>query len=175
MKAVVVYQSLWGSSAAVARAIAAGLGKGATALDTNAADASAIAGAGLVVAGCPVHAFGLPSSDSVKQAVARPVGKDAVPADASHKLMRDWLDGLSGGDGLAAAFDTRVKGVFGHGGASKVMAGLVKAGYRQVVKPEGFYVVMRPVAVTEAGILLDGEVERASEWGKRLSVLAASA
>jgi flavodoxin len=34
MKAIVVYESLWGSTAAVARAIADGLGSGARALST---------------------------------------------------------------------------------------------------------------------------------------------
>ncbi|MGE5590528.1 MAG: hypothetical protein ACM3ZA_07915 [Bacillota bacterium] len=42
MKAVVVYESHWGNTAAVARAIAAGMGPGAQALST--AEASGAAG-----------------------------------------------------------------------------------------------------------------------------------
>ncbi len=171
MKAVVVYQSLWGSSAAVARAIAEGLGGSARALSTNESLAAALAGVDLVVAGCPVHAFGLPSADSVKQAVAKPAGKDAVRADPSHMLMRDWLDALPRGTARAAAFDTRVKGILGRGGATKVMAGLEKAGYRRVAKPEGFLVAMRPIEIGPEGMLLPGEVARAREWGKRLKSL----
>ena len=39
MKAVVVYESLWGNTAAVARAIAAGIGPDARALSTSEATA----------------------------------------------------------------------------------------------------------------------------------------
>lgn len=172
MKAVVVYQSLWGSSAAIARAIAEGIGRRTIAVDTNAATPALIADADFIVAGCPVHAFGLPSVDSVKQAVAKPAGRDQVPADASHKLMRDWLDDLPTSTGLATAFDTRVKGPLGRGGANKVMAGLLKAGYRRAAKPQGFYVALRPLVVGEEGMLLPGEVDRAREWGEQLSAIA---
>ncbi len=175
LKSVVVYQSLWGSSAAVARAIAEGLGDGTLALSTNDASAEILAGADLVVAGCPVHALGLPSEQSVAQAVAKPVGRDEVAADASHRLMRDWLAEMRPGSGRAAAFDTRVRGVLGHGGASKVLAGLEKAGYRRMAKPQGFYVPLRPVEVAEDGMLLPGERERALAWGDQLRALAVTA
>ncbi|MEI6727563.1 MAG: flavodoxin, partial [Actinomycetes bacterium] len=61
MKSVVVYESLWGNTAAVARAIAQGFGPEARALSTAEADATALAGAGLIVAGAPVLGFKLPT------------------------------------------------------------------------------------------------------------------
>ena len=52
MKAVVVYESLWGNTAAIARAIAAGLGPEAKALSTAEATPDILAGAvlGAIVA-----------------------------------------------------------------------------------------------------------------------------
>ena len=55
MKAVVVYESLWGNTAAIARAIAEGLGPGAEALTTDAASAGAVAEADLIVTGAPAR------------------------------------------------------------------------------------------------------------------------
>jgi len=50
MKAVVVYESLWGNTAATAHAIAAGIGPDAQALPTDQASDAIIAEAGLIVA-----------------------------------------------------------------------------------------------------------------------------
>jgi len=175
MKAVVVYQSLWGSTAAVARAIAEGLGPGAVALTTNEATNEAVAGADLIVAGCPVHAFGLPSVATVEQAVAKPVGERAVVANSAHRLMRDWLEELHNGSGRSAAFDTRVHGPLGKGGASKIAARLEGAGYSRLVPREGFFVAMKSVEVTDEGMLLPGEVDRAREWGRELAAAMAEA
>ena len=61
MKTLVVYESLWGNTAAVARAIAEGAGPEAKALTTDEATPDVIAEAELIVAGAPVIAFGLPS------------------------------------------------------------------------------------------------------------------
>jgi hypothetical protein len=169
MKAVVVYQSLWGSTAAIARAIAQGLGPGATALSTSEATPEAIAGADLIVAGCPIHGFNLPSVESVEGAVKKPAGQNAVVADGSHRLMRDWLAELPKGSGRCAAFDTRVRGPLGKGGASKIEARLEGAGYSRLVKREGFYVPLKPAEVTAEGVLLPGEVDRAREWGREMA------
>ena len=68
MKAIVVYESLWGNTAAVARAIAEGIGPEATAMPTDAATGGIVADADLIVAGAPVHAFNLPTgSDAQKR------------------------------------------------------------------------------------------------------------
>ncbi|HEY5119653.1 MAG TPA: hypothetical protein VII90_09365, partial [Anaerolineales bacterium] len=66
MKAIVVYESLWGNTAAVARAIAEGLGSGAKALSTAEASAAALAGADLIVAGAPVLGFRVPSAQMLQ-------------------------------------------------------------------------------------------------------------
>jgi hypothetical protein len=61
MSAVVVYESHWGNTAAIAREIAAGLGPEAQALTTDEASDDAVRDAELIVAGAPVIAFSLPS------------------------------------------------------------------------------------------------------------------
>ena len=175
MKAVVVYQSLWGSSAAIARAIAEGLGPGATALSTTEATPEAIAGADLIVAGCPIHAFNLPSVQSVEGALAKPAGTNAVAADTSHRLMRDWLAELPKGSGRCAEFDTRVRGPLGKGGASRIEARLEGAGYSRLVTREGFHVAMKPGEIGSEGMLLPGEFERAREWGREMARVLAQA
>ena len=168
MKSVVVYQSLWGSTAAVAQAIGEGLGKGAVVYTTTEATPEALAGADLIVAGAPIHAFGLPSEDTLKSAQARPIGPSAVAPNVSHKLMRTWLRDLPHGEAAVAAFDTRVGGPLGRGGASKIIKGLKRAGYRPIAEPRGFRVAMRPADPTIHGVLLEGEVERARQWGEEL-------
>ena len=69
MTAVVVYESLWGNTAAIARAIAEGIGPTARALATDQASADVLADADLVVAGAPVLAFSLPS-DMIRNSIA---------------------------------------------------------------------------------------------------------
>ena len=73
MKAVVVYESLWGNTAAIAHAIAEGLGPNATALATDEATAAVLADADLVVAGAPLLGFNLPTDD-----MRASIGKDAA-------------------------------------------------------------------------------------------------
>ena len=96
MKAVVVYESLWGNTAAVARAIAEGLGPGARALTTAEADEAALAGVDLIVAGAPVLGFKL-SSEKMRAGVRANPGKAPAPPDLSHPPLRARLDALPPG------------------------------------------------------------------------------
>ncbi|MFI5041488.1 MAG: flavodoxin family protein [Acidimicrobiales bacterium] len=92
MTAIVVYESHWGNTAAVARAIAEGLGPGSVAMPTDAAVDSVVASADLLIVGAPVVAFGLPRA-AMRQQIAGDV-KAPTPPDLSHPLLRDWLDAL---------------------------------------------------------------------------------
>jgi len=107
MKAIVVYESHWGNTAAIARAIADGIGPEAHALSTAEATAAAIAGADLIVAGAPLLGFNLPTEDMLK-GIAANASKDPTAPDLSHPAMRAWLDALPRGSGRAAAFETRI-------------------------------------------------------------------
>jgi flavodoxin len=88
MKAIVVYESYWGNTAAVARAIADGLGGGARALDTDEVASDALMGVVLVVAGSPIIAFNLPSDKTRSDMSVRPDKKAPKPPDLSHPTLR---------------------------------------------------------------------------------------
>jgi hypothetical protein len=167
MKSVVVYESLWGNTAAVARAVADGLGPEARALSTAEADATALAGAGLIVAGAPVLGFKLPT-EKMRESVRRTPGKAPAPPDLSHPAMRTWLEELPPGAGWAAAFDTQVRGPFGSA-APEIAAALERAGYAPLAGPAAF------VVKGKFGPLKDGELERARQWGAGLAALSLAA
>ena len=159
MKAVVVYESLWGNTATIARAIAEGIGPDAIALSTGEATGDALAGADLIVAGAPLLGFNLPTEEMRKSIADNPTMPDA---DVAHPSMRSWLEGLPKGSGCGAGFETRIWWSPGSA-AKKIAAGLEGAGYSAAAKPEKFLVTGR------YGPLKDGEVERARQWGARLA------
>jgi hypothetical protein len=160
MKAVVVYESLWGNTAAVAAAIAEGIGSEAQALSTAAAVGPALADVDLIVAGSPVLAFKLPTEKVREGLRSTPPGAPA-PADLSHPAMSTWLEALPAGHGTSAAFDTQIRGPFGSA-APAIAKALERAGYRSIAKPTGFLVAGK------YGPLRDGELERARAWGEDL-------
>lgn len=168
MRAFVVYESLWGNTAAIARAIADGLGPGARALSTAEATRAALAEADLIVAGAPVHSMSLPTDQSREMARSGGMGPGGAPPNLSHPKMRTWLEGLPKGGARSAAFDTRVDAWYGRGAASKILQGLQRAGYRPVAKARGFFVSGHPLKPTTDGTLRDGEIERARLWGMEL-------
>jgi flavodoxin len=161
VKAVVVYESLWGNTAKVAGAIADGIGPEATAMSTAEATPEALAGADLIVAGSPVFAFKM-SSDKMRESIRDNPGPAPSPPDLSHPSMASWLESLPAGTAAAAAFDTEARGPFGKA-APTIARSLEKLGYRLLSKPTGFYVSGK------YGPLRDGEEERAREWGRELA------
>lgn len=161
MKAIVVYESHWGNTAAIARAIAEGIGPAATALSTAEAAAVELAGVDLIVAGAPLLGFSLPTEGMLKS-MAGSQASDPTPPDLSHPAMRTWLATLPAGRGRAAAFETRIW--WSPGSAAKaILARLEQAGYRAAAKPERF------IVQGKYGPLRDGELERAKRWGAALA------
>ncbi|HEY3410782.1 MAG TPA: hypothetical protein VGK53_21660 [Propionicimonas sp.] len=160
MKAVVVYESLWGNTAAVAGAIAEGLGPEVKVLSTALATAEELVGADLVVAGGPVFGFQL-SSERMRQSIRDSPESGAPAPDLSGPPLRAWLEALPPGTGRCAAFDTRIRGPFGKG-APAVAEGLQAKGYQLVARPEGF------IVTGKYGPLRKGELERATQWGTQL-------
>jgi flavodoxin len=169
MKALVVYESMFGNTEEIASAIATGLRRFADVevYDVNEIPASASHGVDLIVAGGPTHAFSM----------TRPTTReDAVRQGASHGSitlgLREWLEGLdkSSHAQLIATFDTRVGKVRHLPGSAAKSAGKVlrHLGYSAAVKPESFYVA------DTAGPLLDGELQRAEAWGEHLGTEAAA-
>ena len=164
MKAVVVYESHWGNTAAIAQAIADGIGSGTRALNTDEATREALAGVDLIVAGSPVIAFALPRDGSLNQ-----IAKDEkapVPPDTSHPLLRTWLDKLPVGRGFAAAFETRIWWSL-RGATGTIESKLRESGYERLLPGERF------VVSGGYGPLRDGELERARRWGTELAAAMA--
>ncbi len=161
MKALVVYESHWGNTAAIARAIAEGIGPDTPVLATDEADLVAISGVDLLVAGAPVMGLRLPT-EGAEQAVAKAAENAPVRPDVGHSSLRSWLKALPRGHGRAAAFETRVR--WSPGGATgAIQQGLERAGYRTGARPGKFIVTGR------YGPLREGELDRARALGSRAS------
>lgn len=161
MKAVVVYESLWGNTAAVAQAIAEGIGPDARAMTTDEATSEAIANVDLIVAGAPILGFALPT-DKIREDIAKNPGNPPAPPDVAHPSMRTWLKAMSKGHGQAASFETRIR--WSPGSAAKtILKELESAGYSPAAKVERF------IVTGKYGPLKDGELERARQWGAELA------
>ena len=160
MNAVVVYESHWGNTAVIARAVAEGLGPDARALTTDEASAASIAEADLIVAGAPVIGFSL-ASEKMRDNMANDSSKAPTPPDLAHPSMRSWLRDLPSGHGRSAAFETRIWWS-PRGATGDIERGLRSAGYAPVAKAAKF------VVEGTYGPLRDGELERARQWGREL-------
>jgi len=168
MRALVVYESMYGNTQVIAGSIADGL-RGdyeVTLVPVAEATAELVAGADLLVAGAPTHMHGLPSASSRRraaQAAAKEGSELRMVSGAGGPGMANWLRDLGRRDGLAAAFDTRLNGVpVFTGRASRPIARLLKRhGRRLVAASESFM-------VGSQNTLLDGETARARRWGMTL-------
>jgi flavodoxin len=141
VKALVIYDTNFGSTKAIAEAVARELGRDARAISVTNFAGKDLDGVGLVVVGSPIIGW-------------RPAQR-----------MAKFLAGLEPGqlNGIkAAAFDTRVR-LFIHGDAAgKIARKLEAAGALLLSEPQPFYVRGRE------GPLFDGEVKRAAEWARSL-------
>lgn len=163
MKALVVYESMFGNTEAVAHAVGEGLS------EEMEVDLREVAHAPqavtdfltLIVLGGPTHAFSLSRANTRADAV-----RQGAPAERADTGLREWLGQLRKGphSELVATFDTRVDRVRRlPGSAAKKAQRLARdLGYA----PAGhasFY-----VSDTQ-GPLLPGELERARAWGRGLA------
>jgi flavodoxin len=166
MKALVVYESMYGNTAAVAAGIAEGIAEcGIEVQARPVTDVSAddMAEADLLLVGGPTHAHGMSREATRKTAASDK--KNAFPHPTVSPGLREWIDELPHGDGgLAAAFDTRIdKPVLLTGSAAKGIARrLQHRGFHLVAKPECFL-------VSSDNRLLDGEIYHARRWGNEVA------
>jgi len=159
MRALVVYETLWGNTERVARAIAERLGEGADVdvVDSDAAPTS-VDGYHLVMVGGPTHAFSM----------TRPATRDEAVTghSAPHRPergIREWLDQLDRPSEQipVATFDTRVDKPRLPGSAAKAAKHELRSlGFDTAVKQQTFRVH------GYEGPLLDGELERAGTWAE---------
>jgi flavodoxin len=152
MKALVIYESMYGNTKEIATAIATALD--ADILKADQATPENLSGIDLLVIGSPTHGF-RPTEDTSR---------------FIKLLSKDHLAGIR-----LAAFDTRAKldtikstilrFMVDKGGyaAPKIAKTLAKKGTKLIADPEGFFVL------DTEGPLQDGEVERAAQWAKSLT------
>lgn len=176
MSALVVFESMFGSTRDVAEAVAQGIGEH---LPVRCVEVSAWAarrartGDGalppevtLLVVGAPTHAFSL-SRPSTRADAAGQAGGSLVTAGAG---LREWLAALDLPPGLAvAAFDTKVaKSHLPGSAAAAAEKRLRHLGGRPVARHRSFW-----VAGTTEG-LLPGELDAARAWGRTLTPVPAA-
>ena len=156
MKALVVYDSVFGNTEKVAQAIGAALGALEEVAVVRIGDASLgrLAGVDVLVVGSPTRAFRpMPTvSDLIK----------GLPAGALQGVRTAAFDTrLSPQDVNSAILGFFVR-LFGWA-AEKLDKALVGKGGSQAAAPEGFYVV------ASEGPLRDGELERAGAWARQIA------
>lgn len=156
INALVVYESMFGNTEVIAREVASGLeygGATATVLPVEAVDPAEIGGYDVVVAGCPTHAFSMPSHRT----------------RGDHTGLREWIEHLEPTVGARPAFavfdtrrDLRVRRL--SGSAARSAGRALRRRHRVLADdPASFYVS------GNEGPLLPGEDVRARSWGSRLA------
>ena len=165
MRALVVYESMYGNTKEVAEAVAAGLAElgGIVVVEVGDAPHDLDTGLDLLVVGGPTHAHGM-SRPQTRQTAADNAPAGVIP---SRTGLREWLGALGRSrPGLsAAAFDTRFdKSRWLTGSAAAGAARLLGRHHCVVIlPPESFYVEQK------AGPLAGGELDRARRWGEKLA------
>lgn len=168
MRALIVYESMYGNTHTVADHVAEGLAGAFETVVTTAAGATApaLADADLVVVGGPTHAHGMTSS-TTRRSAAEAAAKDddlEMDADGEGPGLRDWFGDLPAHlGGAAAAFDTRID-------ASPVLTGRASKGIARRLRHHGFDLLLEPESflVDKQNHLVEGEAERARQWGADL-------
>jgi hypothetical protein len=165
MRTVVVYESMFGNTELVARAVADSLASVRGTVEViNVDNAGRVDEADLLIVGGPTHAYGMTRPGTRQEAQRQ--AKDGVRSTTG---IREWLETLGAApEGAAAAvFDTRLgKPRWLTGSAAKGVAKRLRQhGYQLVAPPESFI-----VEGTTPSKLREGELTRAREWAGALAV-----
>lgn len=168
MRAVVVYESMYGNTHSIAQAIGDGLRGSAdvVVVPVTEADEAIANGADLLVVGGPthVHSMSRPKTRAAAvEAANKPESRLTLEPGVNGPGVREWLDRFGTLDTRAAAFDTRIDAPAAiTGRASKAIARkLRKHGCSLVAEPESFL-------VTKDTHLEPDEAAHAREWGASL-------
>ncbi len=161
MRALIVYESMFGNTRDIAWAIAKGLAPAVSADVVNVCDAppEPAPEVQLLIVGAPTLLFGLSSARTRAAAANRAGHPFALPAVG----VREWLEAMPHAAGRrdALTFDTRLRVHGLPGSAAKSAAKrLSRHGYR-MLWPSRTFVVTHP-----NGMLAERELERAQLWGR---------
>jgi hypothetical protein len=162
MRALVIYESMFGNTGKVASAVADGMADGADVTLLNVVDApSRVPGdIGLLVVGGPTHVFSMSRISTRRSAARRGGAYTDLPEG-----IREWLDSLKGAphECAFAAFDTRVDMPLLPGAASHAATRRARKLGFSVIEPASFLVK------GYEGPVASGELERARDWGHGLT------
>lgn len=169
-RALVIYESMYGNTEQIAKAIGEGLADSRTVevLEVGTAPSGLLHDVGLIVVGGPTHAFGM-SRPGTREAAAREVKSPMVSSGIG---VREWLEQLQlpADVPVGAAFDTHVDHpkLLRHVGsaAAGIAKRLAKLGVANVAEPEHFWVA------GTLGPLRDGELDRARRFGQGIAEAA---
>ena len=151
MKSLVLFDSVYGNTEKVARAIGAVLAQAGDVevLPVTALSAEQLSGLDLLVVGSPTQAFGpiQGTKDFLKSLAGKPLKGLKVAAFDTRMDVKV----------VKSAVLTVLAGIFGYA-AEKISRGLKSSGGVEVIAPAGFFVT------DKEGPLTDGELERAAAW-----------
>lgn len=157
MRALVVYESMFGNTEALANAIGEGIAGWARTSVVAVTSAPTVVGPeiDLLVVGGPTHAFSL----SRRTTRANAVEQGAAPVTPVERGVREWLTEVRfAGQTAVVTFDTRVGHVPGSA-AKAALRRLRRRGGRPAAPAASFAVA------GVSGPIADGELERARDWG----------
>lgn len=166
MNALVVYESIYGNTRAIAEAVAEGLGD-AEALPVHEA-ATRLADTELLIVGGPTHMHGLATIRSRQMAAEAGREDDGahIEPDATEEPgLRGWLRDLPPGNGArAATFDTRLD-------KSPWLTGVASRGIAKRLRRRGYDILGTESFLVDdsEGPLAEGELDRARAWGAELA------
>src|SRR4029450_5873036 len=140
MRAVVVYESMFGNTEQIARAVAAGIGETVDVHLTEGAEATdPDPDVALIVAGGPTHAFSMSRENTRTDAISK-----GAPEGEREYGLREWIGGVAPGQHTEkiATFDTKIKSMRHLPGSAAKSAAKVarRRGYESVAKAQSFYV-----------------------------------
>lgn len=170
MRALVVYESMYGNTRKIAQAIAEGISEHLAVKTVEVGDAALeVPGdVDLIVVGGPTHAHGM-SRTGTRMSAATQFEKPLVSDGIG---IREWLDAVQPPMRRvhAAAFDTRARiPAWASGSAANGFAKLLeRSGFRLMEKPRSFFIQTKAQPVDE--LLAPGELEQARAWGQGLAV-----
>ena len=167
MRALVVYESMFGNTRTIAEAVADGISSLCMVETMEVGDAPAAIGddIDLLIVGGPTHQFGL-SRESSRRDAAKQADQMLVSRGIG---VREWIAGVNRtAPVMATAFDTRMSEPrwlrFVGSAAGKIEKRLKRLGFTVDLPAEHFHVTGMQ------GPLLDGEIQRAREWGKHVAM-----
>jgi hypothetical protein len=165
MRALVVYESMFGNTQEIASAVAQGL-SGRMDVDlVEVGEAPTVVDADLVVAGGPTHAFSMSRPNTRQSAIEQAVDRGVI---SFGRGLREWLD--EAGPGLrgrpVATFDTKMTRGHLPGSAARAAQKRLRRFGARIVSPAHNFTVLGGT-----GPLGDGELARARRWGSELAAL----